>query len=142
VVDGSRPPVPDDIVAQMDALLADDRRGDAVKLFMRQVGAPRIAIAMMRFLPVWSRLKHVAHTLPYDLTIVSGRQSGKPLSAESWKSVTIPTLVLVGEKSPTWFHNSMRELARVLPNAQLDVAKRQTHMVKPRLLAPQFEQFY
>jgi len=142
IVDDSRPPVPEDIVAQMEALLADDRRGDAVKLFMRQVGAPRIAIAMMRFLPVWSRLKRVANTLPYDMTIVSGRQSGKPLSAESWESVTIPTLVLVGEKSPTWFHNSMRELASVLPNAQLDLAKRQTHMVKPRLLAPQLEQFY
>jgi hypothetical protein len=48
----------------------------------------------------------------------------------------------VGEKSPTWFHNSMGELAWVLPNARLGVAKRQTHMVKPKLLAPQLEQFY
>jgi pimeloyl-ACP methyl ester carboxylesterase len=142
IVDASRPPVPEDIVAQMDTLLADDRRGDAVKLFMRQVGVPRIAIALMRLLPVWSRLKRVAHTLPYDMTIVSGRQSGKPLPGETWMSVTIPTLVLVGEKSPTWFHNGMGELARVLPNARLGVAKHQTHMVKPKLLAPQLEQFY
>jgi pimeloyl-ACP methyl ester carboxylesterase len=51
IVDESRPAVPEDIVAQMDILPADDRRGDAVKLFMWQVGSPRIAIALMRFLP-------------------------------------------------------------------------------------------
>jgi pimeloyl-ACP methyl ester carboxylesterase len=142
VVDESRAPVPEDIVAQMEALLADDRRADAVRLFMRQVGVPRVAIALMRLLPMWSRLKRVAHTLPYDMTIVSGRQSGKPLPADSWRSVTIPTSVLVGEKSPAWLHGSTAELARVLPNARLGVAKRQTHIVKPKLLAPQLEQFY
>jgi pimeloyl-ACP methyl ester carboxylesterase len=34
IVDDSRPPLPDDYVAQLDALLADGRRGAAVELFM------------------------------------------------------------------------------------------------------------
>jgi pimeloyl-ACP methyl ester carboxylesterase len=42
IVDDSRPPVPDDVVAQLNELLAANRRGDAVRLFLRQVGAPRI----------------------------------------------------------------------------------------------------
>jgi hypothetical protein len=33
-------------------------------------------------------------------------------------------------------------LADVLPNARLTVAARQTHMVKPKLLAPQLAEFY
>lgn len=142
IVDDSRPPVPADIVAQFDQLLAENRRGDAVRLFMRQVGAPRVMIALMRLLPAWPRLKAVAHTLPYDMTILAGRQAGKPLAASSWSAATMPTLVLVGEKSPAWFHNSMRALADSLPNARLAIAPRQTHMVKPKMLAPQLAEFY
>jgi pimeloyl-ACP methyl ester carboxylesterase len=142
IVDDSRHPVPDDIVQQFNELLAEDRRGDAVRLFLGQVGAPRVVIALMRFLPVWPKLKAVAHTLPYDMTILAGRQSGKPLPADSWDAVTIPTLVLVGGKSPRWFHNSMETLALALPNATLSVAQRQTHMVKPEILAPQLTDFY
>ena len=36
----------------------------------------------------------------------------------------------------------MRALARALPNARLAVAERQTHMVKPKLLALQLTEFY
>jgi pimeloyl-ACP methyl ester carboxylesterase len=142
IVDDSRPPVPEDIVGQFDALLARDRRGDAVRLFMRLVGAPRIMIALMPLLPAWSRLKSVARTLPYDLTIMAGRQSGKPLPPDAWSTATMPALVLVGEKSPPWFHNGMRALAGVLPDARLAIAPRQTHMVKPKLLAPQLTDFF
>ena len=142
IVDDSRPPIPADIIAQFDHLLARDRRGDAVRLFMRQVGAPRVMIALMRLLPAWSRLKAVAHTLPYDMTVMAGRQSGEPLTARAWNAATMPTLVLVGGDSPTWFHHSMRALADVLPNARLAIAARQTHMVKPKLLAPQLAEFY
>ena len=142
VVDDSRPPVPDDIVAQFNEVLAADRRGDAVRLFMRQVGAPRIVIALMRFMPVWRKLEAVAHTLPYDMTILAGHQAGNPLPAERWTAVTIPTLVVVGAKSPAWFHHSMHALARALPNASLRVADRQTHRVKAKLLAPQLAEFF
>ena len=142
IVDDSRPPIPADIIAQFDHLLARDRWGDAVRLFMRQVGAPRVMIALMRLLPAWSRLKAVAHTLPYDMTVMAGRQSGEPLTARAWNAATMPTLVLVGGDSPTWFHHSMRALADVLPNARLAIAARQTHMVKPKLLAPQLAEFY
>lgn len=142
IVDDSRAPVPDDIIQQFHVLLAEDRRGDAVRLFLRQVGAPSVMIALMRFLPVWPKLKAVAHTLPYDMTIMAGHQSGQPLPAGSWAAVTMPTLVLVGEKSPKWFHNSMEAVALALPNAGLAAAARQTHMVKPKILAPQLTEFY
>src|SRR5215831_4872792 len=142
IVDDSRPPVPDDIVTQFERLLAGDRRGDAVRLFLREVGTPRAMIAVMRFTPVWSKLKSVAHTLPYDLTIMAGRQSGEPLGAGAWSTATMPTLVVVGGKSPAWFQHSTRALAEVLPNARLEIAERQTHLVKPKLFAPQLERFW
>nr|MDT0665762.1 alpha/beta fold hydrolase [Micromonospora sp. DSM 115978] len=57
VVDDTRPPVPADFGEQLASLVADGRRADAVKLFMTKgVRVPRIAVAMMRWMPAWSRL--------------------------------------------------------------------------------------
>jgi pimeloyl-ACP methyl ester carboxylesterase len=67
VVDDTRPPVPEDHRARLDQLVASDRRGEAVKLFMSEgVRVPAIFVTMMRFMPAWPKLKAVAHTLPYD----------------------------------------------------------------------------
>ncbi len=54
----------------------------------------------MPLLPVWRKLKAVAHTLPYDGAIVVENQAGKPLLASKWASLAIPTLVMDGGKSP------------------------------------------
>ena len=55
-------------------LLAADRRGDAVKLFMRLVGMPAVLVAMMPLMPAWQKLNGVAHTLPYDAAIMGDTQ--------------------------------------------------------------------
>jgi pimeloyl-ACP methyl ester carboxylesterase len=142
VVDDSRPPVPADLVGTLEADLAAGRGGAAVKAFMREVGVPGIGIALMRVLPVWRKLTSVAHTLPYDFAILEGLQSGRPLPAGRWDDVTVPALVVVGGKSPAWFHNSMRSLADALPNARHEVLDGQNHMVKPKALAPLLTEFF
>src|SRR5258708_1370397 len=118
IVDASHPPIPEDFLARLNALIASDRRGDAVKLFMKLVGVPTVFIALMPGMPAWPKLTAVAHTLPYDITIVKDNQRGKPLSARRWASVTVPTLVMDGGKSPAWMRNGMRALGDVLPNAR------------------------
>ncbi len=142
IIDDSRPPIPADIASQLTAMVAADRRGDAVRLFLRQMGAPAMAIGLMRLLPVWPKLTRIAHTLPYDMTIVAPYQAGTPLPAERWRDVRIPTLVMVGGKSPAWFHHSTQALADVLPNAAHLVVKGQAHNVKARSLAPPLRDFF
>lgn len=142
IVDDSRPPIPADIVSQLDAQIGSGRRSDAVRLFLRQMGAPRPVIAVMRLLPLWSRLTQVAHTLPYDLTILAPYQKGTELPEGRWADVTIPTLVMVGGKSPTWFHHGTRALADTLPNTQHRVVEGQTHNVKAKALAPALTEFF
>jgi len=142
IVDDSRSPIPEDYLARLNGLVSADRRADAVRLFMKLVGVPAIFIAMMRFMPPWSKLKAVAHTLPYDITIVQDNQRGKPLPARRWASVTAPTLVVDGGKSPVWMRHGMRALADVLPNAKLRTLPGQTHMVKPKVLAPVLVEFF
>jgi len=131
-----------DYLAQLNDLISADRRGDAVKLFMKLVGVPAIFVAVMRFMPAWSKLTAVAHTLPYDITIVQDNQRGKSLPAERWASLTVPTLVVVGGKSPAWMRHGMHALAEVLPNAIPRTLEGQTHMVKPKILAPALVQFF
>ncbi len=141
IVDDSRPPIPDDYLARLNGLIASDRRGDAVRLFMKLVGVPAIFVAIMRFMPAWRKLKAVAHTLPYDITVVQDNQRGKPLPAKRWASVT-PTLVVDGGKSPAWMRHGMQALADVLPNARRRTLEGQTHMVDPKVLAPALVEFF
>jgi len=142
IVDDSRPPLPDDYVPRLEALLAEDRRGDAVKLFMRQVGVPRIFITVSPLMPAWSKLKAIAHTLPYDAAAMGHTQAGEPLPADRWTTVTMPTLVIVGGKSPEWMQHGMRELADLLPNARRRSLEGQTHMVKAKVLGPVLDEFF
>src|SRR5437879_5852782 len=135
IVDDTRSPIPEGYLAQLNSLVASDRRGDAVRLFMKLVGVPALFIQLMRFMPAWSKLKAVAHTLPYDITIVQDNQRGKPLPAKHWASVTVSTLVMEGGKSPAWMRNGMQALAKTLPTAKLRTLEGQTHMVKPKPLA-------
>jgi pimeloyl-ACP methyl ester carboxylesterase len=116
--DGFGPP--GDYARQLGTLLAADRRGDAVKYFMAEAqGMPAFMVTMMRLMPgVWSNLKALAHTLPYDAAVMGDTQQGKPLEAGQWSAATMPTLVLTGSKSPAGFHDAARALAGVLPDAE------------------------
>jgi pimeloyl-ACP methyl ester carboxylesterase len=142
IVDGTRAPQPADYSWKMSNFIAANRRGDAVRLFMKEVGVPAMVVAMMSLMPQWSKLKAVAHTLPYDTTVMGDTRSGSPLPAELWAHVTIPTLVGVGGKSPLSMQNAMRALVDALPNAKLRVLDRETHVVKTKAIAPVLIDFF
>ena len=103
---------------------------------MRHVGMPAPLVSLMRFMQAWSKLKRVAHTLPYDGEIMGDTQLGRPLPAARWPGTKVRTLVIVGGKSPAFFHNGTRMLSDLLPNAERRVLEGQTHMVKANVLAP------
>jgi hypothetical protein len=48
-------------VPELNAELADGRRGDAVKLFMRLVGMPHILVSLFPLFPGWKKLRGFAH---------------------------------------------------------------------------------
>jgi pimeloyl-ACP methyl ester carboxylesterase len=141
IVDDTRSTTEGDWIRICGAIAAD-RRSDAVKLFLRSVGVPGLFMALMRLMPVWSKLEAVAHTLPYDGAIVRDNQRGKPLSASCWTSVTVPTLVMDGGKSPAWMRHANRSLAMILPNAKYRTLPGETHMLKPKAHAPILVEFF
>src|SRR5271165_5647823 len=73
-------PMPEDYLPRLNRLVADGRAADAVKMFMRFVGTPAVFTAVMPLTPVWPKLKAVAPTLPYDITIVQDHQRGTPFA--------------------------------------------------------------
>ncbi len=142
IVDQTRSAMPDDYLPGLKRLVAEGRRGDAVKMFMRFVGTPAIFTAIMPLTPVWSKLKAVAHTLPYDISIIHDHQRGTPFPAGEWAAVKTPTLVAAGGKSPAWMTNATRALADALPDARYRTLAGQSHMVKPQAIAPVLTDFF
>jgi pimeloyl-ACP methyl ester carboxylesterase len=142
IVDDTRTPMPDDWLPRLKQLLAANRPGDAVKMFMRFVGTPAVFTAVMPFTPVWSKLKAAAPTLPYDITILHDHQQGRALTSAEWAAIKAPTLVAVGGKSPAWMTNGTRALADVLPDATYRTLSGQNHMVKAQAIAPVLTDFF
>src|SRR5271157_2874411 len=142
ITDSSHAPLPDNYLPQLNELITSNRRDNAVKLFMKTMGAPDLFVGMMRLMPLWRELREVAHTLPYDITIVKDYQRGKPLTVQQWNSLSIPMLLLTGSKSPAWMQHSMSALANAFPKARHQTLEGQAHDVKPRVLAPVLIEFF
>ncbi|MFO7169830.1 MAG: alpha/beta hydrolase [Chloroflexota bacterium] len=123
--------------AELRSLLAADRRGDALALFMRQVGTPDEQIAEMRRSPLWPMLEGVAHTLAYDIAVL-GKDNSIPARHAR---ITVPTLVLDGGASFPFIHATARALANMLPHAQHRTLEGQTHAVEAEALASALADF-
>ena len=131
VDEGRRPPA--DSLQQLQAMIAENRRGDAVKFFMKDmVGVPAMVVFIMKLTPVWSKLKNVAHTLPYDVAILGDFS----LPREKAASVKIPTLISGGDKSQASLQQAVKRLSEVMPDSELKILKGQTHNVEAKAIAP------
>lgn len=142
VTDASRPAVGDRMFEQMETLVQQGKRGDAVRLFMRVVGVPGFAIRLMRLMPAWSKMTGIAHTLPYDFRFMEGLQAGRSLPRDRWSTVTVPALVMAGGKSSAWMRQANQELSDVLPSATYRALPGQTHMLKANAVAPVLTEFF
>ncbi len=129
---GHNPPV--DSEAQLKKLISEDKRGDTVKFFMKDmIGVPALMTAIMSLMPMWSKLKAVAHTLPYDAAVMENFTFPTQLVA----AVKIPTLVMGGSKSPISLRNSVKKLSEAIANSQSKFLEGQNHNVSMKVLAPE-----
>ncbi|MFF4167190.1 alpha/beta fold hydrolase [Streptomyces sp. NPDC001741] len=145
VAEGDDAP-PTDLAQQIALLLAEGRRGEAVKYFMTRVqGMPGVAVLFMRLMPkMWANLTELARTLPYDIAIMGDTQQGRPLDAEEWKGVAVPTRVLTGGKSSAAFRRAARALTEILPEADHRSLPGLNHgavVMAPKKIAPQVVEF-
>jgi pimeloyl-ACP methyl ester carboxylesterase len=127
-------------IKKLTDLLATDRRGDAVALFMKYVGTPDEQIEGMRHAPFWQALESLAPTLAYDHTAILGENSSVP--TERAMQVLVPTLVMNGGASFPFMHETAQALSKAIPNAQLCTLEGQTHDVANEALAPVLVNFF
>jgi len=138
IVDDSRPKVPADYKQQLMTLLAQNRRGDMVELFMTAaVGMPKEFVAPMRQAPFWAGQEAVAHTLVYDATIMGDYSLPRTRIAR----VQVSTLVIDGGQTP-WLSAAADAVAAALPNAKRHTIAGQPHNVDAAALAPALTEFF
>ncbi|MFD9464631.1 alpha/beta fold hydrolase [Streptomyces sp. NPDC060027] len=123
---------------RLTELLAQDRRGDAVELFMTLVGTPPEMIAGVRMSHAWAGMEAIAPTLAYDNAAMG--DSGVP--RERLAAVTVPVLSIAGDGSPEWMRAAARTVAEAAPDGSYRTLAGQTHMVDPQVLAPVLAEFF
>lgn len=132
-------------VDRLTAALADDRRGDAIELFMQLAGSSDEDIAGARASSFWPGLEALAPTLAYDAACL---RDGRP-PVTRLATITQPTLVAtggipdphMGGLQPGFFDTAADVIAAALPKAERRIIEGQTHVADPKALAGLLEQF-
>ena len=135
-------------VEQLGAALSEDRRGDALELFMRLAGASEDDISGAKASPFWSSMEAIAPTLAYDAACIG---EGRP-PVDRLRAIERPTLVMTGSLGPDqanmggmppdFFEHAADAIAASVPNAERRTLEGQGHMVDAKVLAPELERFF
>jgi pimeloyl-ACP methyl ester carboxylesterase len=124
---------------QLKELLAADRRGDAVGLFMMLLGAPADQIEEMHQYPMWPMWEAIAPTIAYDAAVVGADAS---VPTERAASIAVPALIMDGSESYPFMHIAATALANAMPHAQHLTLEGQTHEVAAEAIAPVLVEFF
>jgi pimeloyl-ACP methyl ester carboxylesterase len=141
LADGNGPRSFEDVKNRLQSLVSTGDRAGAVRFFMTDVyGAPRAFVFAMPFLMpnAWKRNKLVVHTTPYDLTILGDRA----VFNERRSSISVPALVIGGEKSPKELRDAVAAVANALPNAHSRFLPGQDHNISGPALVPVLFEFF
>jgi pimeloyl-ACP methyl ester carboxylesterase len=120
------------------ALLAEDRRGDAIKLFLTAAGLPP---EMAEEASKDPKLLALATTMPYDYEVVGDSSRGGAVPEELVRALTMPTLVISGSASPAFFQDTAARVAELLPNGEHIVLEGQDHDASADAVAPVVAEF-
>ena len=100
---------------------------------------PAATVTAMRGEAWWPATEAIAHTLAYEAAVLG---PGNVLPAGLLATITQPTLVLNGGKSPAWMVDAGRAVARTVPGAVHRILDDQAHNVAPEALAPELLEFF
>jgi pimeloyl-ACP methyl ester carboxylesterase len=124
------------------AMLLEDRRGDAVELFMTMVGMPQEMVEGMRHTTQWEQLETIAPTLAYDSEVMGDIDRDGTIPVDQVSRVTVPALVLTGGADYPWMIEVGRRLADAMSNGHHRMLEGQKHAVPPEVLVPVLAEFF
>lgn len=118
-------------------LVQTGKPGDAAEYFFSAIGTPPAMLEQMKSSPKWAGISKMDFTLAYDYEVL-----GTGDVPDAVRTLAIPTLVMVGEKSMPFMHASADRMAEVIPNAQRKTLAGQAHAAAPELVAPVLSEFF
>lgn len=116
---------------QINQLLQEGKYAKAMKGFLSGIGMPKAFVFCLPLFPGWKTMRALAPTLAYDMALTSDLPP-----VERARQVTVPTQILVGQKSPASLHSVADQLAKAVPNARFAQVAGQDHMVSAKALLP------
>jgi pimeloyl-ACP methyl ester carboxylesterase len=122
-------------VEQLGALLAEDRRSDALALFMQLAGSTPEDIRAARDSPLWPGLEGLAPTLAYDAAVLGDGSVPAALLA----TIRQPTLVATGGSG--FFDEAADAIAAAVPDARREVFAGESHVADPQVVAAALVRF-
>ncbi len=91
----------------------------------------------MKRSPAWEGFTKLDFTLAYDYAVL-----GDGSIPGTVKQISIPTLVLDGEKTLPFIHPTADRLAQLIPSAERKTIPGQSHQAAPEVVAPLLSEFF
>jgi pimeloyl-ACP methyl ester carboxylesterase len=115
-VPGRRLFIPDDLGRRLDGMLAKNDRAGLVEAFLREViHIDERALERMRRSMGWQVRLDAAHTIPREVMTAYGYQ----FQAEAFATVRVPTLFLLGGRSPVHMQEATRMASAAVTGSQV-----------------------
>lgn len=113
------------LIEQVERLIAaGDRDGALTAVLTDRLSIPAEALAAWRELPGWTNARENVDTWPREARTIARYR----LTPSRLHTLDAATLVLVGEQSPTWRHDTCHVIANALPTAQPATLNDQGHL--------------
>ncbi|MEV6906400.1 alpha/beta hydrolase [Amycolatopsis sp. NPDC051071] len=136
----SGPKVPPGYTEQLRELLEQDRIKDAVSLFLKWDALfTEDEIEFFSTHPIWPAFEAMAHSMPYD-SILSDDADCVPV--EELGAITVPSLVLGGNKSPQWMKEMCQAVADGIPRGEYVTMDTAGHLMDDTLGAELLTKFF
>jgi len=118
--------MPPDLASRLKNLLQTGRPAEAVLSFLSEVvRLPIDESEVLQTLPTWSRRIATANTIMRE---IAGWEELPPFDPLRFKSLDVPTLLLLGAESNSYFSEFTAQLHDSLPNCRVAMLAAQKHM--------------
>jgi pimeloyl-ACP methyl ester carboxylesterase len=139
ILPGSRPLARGNLNAQMIALVEAGDREAAVKMFLSdEIGLSDRAVRDLARRSSWPRMLGLAHTALYDSVLLGNHE----IPRTRLTTLTTPTLIVAGGASFKWIRTSAKEVAHLVPGAELAILPGQPHSPAAVSVAPELIRFF
>ncbi len=122
---------------RINQLVQTGKPGDAAAFFLSAVGTPPQVLDDMKRSADWPGMSKMDFTLAYDYAVL-----GDGTVPDAVKLITVPTLVMDGEKSLSFMRPTADRIAALIPNARRKTVRGQTHQAAPEAVAPLLIEFF